>query len=52
MRSFSNILPNFATNLHLLVDSIGRLYTHVKLQLFGEMFGGMENSLYLYGVVT
>ena len=23
MRSFSNILPNFATNLHLLVDSIG-----------------------------
>ena len=22
MRSFSNILPNFATNLHLLVDSI------------------------------
>ena len=26
MRSFSNILPNFATNLHLLVDSIEKNY--------------------------
>ena len=24
MRSFSNIMPNFAGNLHLLVDSISR----------------------------
>ena len=25
MRSFSNIMPNFADKLHLLVDSIGTL---------------------------
>lgn len=28
MRPFSNIMPNFAANLHLLVDSISTFNSH------------------------
>ena len=31
MRSFSNIMPNFANSLHLLVDCI-REYGYINLQ--------------------
>ena len=34
MRSFSNILPNFATNLHLLVDSITQENSNPLLGFF------------------
>ena len=30
MRPFSNIMPNFAANLHLLVDSISLAESHKK----------------------
>ena len=34
MRSFSNIMPNFAANLHLLVDSIWSVYGDKITKLF------------------
>ena len=34
MRSFSNIMPNFAANLHLLVDSIDRTACYLIILLF------------------
>ena len=41
MRSFSNILPNFATNLHLLVDSI-----YIVKQLQNYAFSSEKTSNY------
>ena len=38
MRSFSNILPNFATNLHLLVDSIEWLTVGIVYKINWEKF--------------
>ena len=35
MRSFSNIMPNFADNLHLLVDSIQIFY---QIRAIGDFF--------------
>ena len=39
MRSFSNIMPNFAGKLHLLVDSILSLLSKENQQKTRELFG-------------
>ena len=46
MRSFSNIIPNFAANLHLLVDSI----CHEILPPFYHFFvkNGGELQIFMY----
>ena len=38
MRSFSNIIPNFAANLHLLVDSIHFLSANPNFPFFSLSF--------------
>ena len=37
MRSFSNIIPNFAANLHLLVDSIASNKSYYNLEFSQPM---------------
>ena len=38
MRSFSNIMPNFADKLHLLVDSIGYFFKRANKRKTGFSF--------------
>ena len=40
MRSFSNIMPNFADKLLLLVDSIKFMRIHFFTKKTGKSFGG------------
>ena len=47
MRSFSNIMPNFADKLHLLVDSIYRFNEARARHFRCFIFGGFENLSYL-----
>ena len=42
MRSFSNIMPNFAGNLHLLVDSIHFFSPPLCHNLFTRAFGDIK----------
>ena len=43
MRSFSNIITNFATNLHLLVDSIDSCFLTYGQTFFLKSFGLFKN---------
>ena len=47
MRHFSNIMPNFAAYLHLLVDSIPRLAAKPGGDFWYEKFGGLGNFVYI-----
>ena len=47
MRSFSNILPNFATNLHLLVDSINEeIITKIVKKLTNYLHIQEKNTIF------
>ena len=51
MRLFSNIMPNFANSLHLLVDCIQAVfYLHILL-FFHQRLGSSEFSLYICTVI-
>ena len=47
MRSFSNIMPNFADNLHLLVDSILFLFSTLAAHFSAQLFCAYTNFQYL-----
>ena len=47
MRSFSNIMTNFAGNLHLLVDSILFSSALRKTHFFVFLFGDFIDLLYI-----
>ena len=46
MRSFSNIMPNFAAYLHLLVDSIAKLHFQSFSKKIAIKFGTIIIGLY------
>ena len=49
MRSFSNIMTNFAGNLHLLVDSIGSFFLRSKGEKRSEKVARLAEKHYLCG---